>query len=389
MVENNSNHNPKSTSTVPNKDRTNSSEKLKLEDVFKSWEEVPNIAELVAESRVDPFVTVPKPPSVIEVNGISLMTLGNISSLHGKAKSGKSNYAIKLCSIILDNNSRAYNRFKNLRPYSNVLYFDTEQGDYHVHLLGNRIVQKAELKPDSERFHLFKLRKHPPQIRLKIIENIIYNTDEVSLVVIDGIADLMAGGYNDEMESIHIANQLLKWTQERNIHIVVVIHENKGNSYMKGHIGSQLMQKCETVLNVAKSTMDAGVTVVSSTYNRGKDIPDDYFTLDENAIPVDADPPTKSNSDRSLKNPSDFDYKFQLEFIEQVYADVSELKYRQLIEKMKYHFAESGCHIGDGKLNDWKIFYLERGIIQQEREKMPYTLNTKFIQSERDKFETL
>ena len=56
---------------------------------------------------------------------------------------------------------------------------------------------------------------------------------------------------------------------------------------------------------------------------------------------------------------------------------------------MKYHFAESGSHIGDGKLNDWKIFYLERGIILQEREKMPYTLNSKFIQSERDRFETL
>ncbi len=383
------NQKPKSTSTVPNKNTTNRPEKLKLEDVFRSWEEVPNIAELVAEARVDPFKTVPKPPSVIEVSGISLMTLGNFSALYGKPKGGKSNYAVKLCSTVLDNSSRAYKQFKNLQPYTNVIYADCEQSDYHVHLLGNRVVQKAELKPDSQRFQLYKLRKHPPQLRLKMIEHIIYNTDKVSLVVIDGIADLMARGYNDEMESIHVATQLLRWTQERNIHVVVIIHENKNNSYLKGHIGSVIMAKAETVLNVAKSTMDANVTVVSSTYNRGKDIPDDYFTLDENAIPVDADPPTKSVSDKALKNPSDFDYKFQLELIEQVFADVPELKYRQLIDKMKYYFSESGCHIGDGKLREWKTFYLERGIIEQSGDRMPYTLNTKFIQSERDKHETL
>jgi len=273
MEENISNHNLNNLLDGQQQGTKINADKLTLEAAKQHQQQVLNkelkISKLAEEAQVDPFVMVEKPPSVIEVGGISLFTLGNISALYGKPKGGKTFYGIKLACVVLDNNSRTYKGFKNKIPYSNVIYFDTEQSDYHVSLLGNRIVNKVGLKPDNSKFSLYALRKHSPAIRLQIIEQILYSSKNVSLVIIDGVADLLMNGNNDEKESIMIASKLLKWTQELNIHIVVVIHENKGSNYMKGHIGSQLMQKAETVLNVAKSTRDDSISEVTASYNRG------------------------------------------------------------------------------------------------------------------------
>lgn len=390
MRENTSTQNPKSTSDVQVKDTKKSSEYLTLETAIQHQQQVLikelNIVKLAEEAQVDPFVMVAKPPSIIEVGGISLFTLGNISALYGKPKGGKTFYGIKLTCVVLDNNSRLYKGFKNKIPYSNVIYFDTEQSDYHVSLLGNRIVQKVGLKPETSKFSLYALRKHSPAIRLQIIEQILYSSKDVSFVIIDGIADLLMNGYNDEKEAIMIASKLLKWTQELNIHIVVVIHENKGNSFLKGHVGSQIMQKAETILNVAKSTRDDSISEVTASYNRGENIPTDYFIIDENGLPIDADAPIAPASNKPLKKPTDFDLEFKLNLVEEAFQNEKEIKYKALSDKLKHYLANKLYYVGDTTLRGWITYYKESGIILQEAEKKPYTLNSKFIQEERIKF---
>ena len=92
MAENNSNQNPKNLLRQEDKDRKKHSEFLILE-AAKQYQkhilkEELNIEKLAEEAKVDPFVMVAKPPSVIEVGGITLFTLGNISALFGKPKGG-------------------------------------------------------------------------------------------------------------------------------------------------------------------------------------------------------------------------------------------------------------------------------------------------------------
>ena len=63
---------------------------------------------------------------------------------------------------------------------------------------------------------VYGLRSLKPSERLEIIEHAIYNTDNLGVVVIDGIKDLVTS-INDESEATMIASKLLKWTEELGI----------------------------------------------------------------------------------------------------------------------------------------------------------------------------
>lgn len=390
MRDNNSTQNPKSTSEVQGQDTKNSSNFLSLEAAiqFQKREILTeqNIPQLVEKAQIDPFKMVEKPPGVIEYKGTPLATLGNFSVLNGKPKSRKSTFSTILSIVALDNNNYIYRGFKNLRPYSDIIYFDTESSEYHANKLGNRIVTKLKLKPDTSKFSLFGLREHSPEIRLKIIEEVLYNSKNLSLVVIDGIADLLTKGYNDESDAINITSKLLKWTKELNIHIITVVHQNKGDNYAKGHLGSFLNQKAETVLNIVKSDRDANISIVKAAFSRGIDIEDIYFSMDENGIPIITDAPVTAASNKPLKIPTDFDYEFKLSLVEEAFQSEKEILFKALSDKLKHYLADKGFKVGNTLLRDWITYYKETKIILQIAKNHPYTLNSKFIQKERIKF---
>ena len=79
----------------------------------------------------------------------------------------------------------------------------------------------------------------------------IYRTENVGLVVIDGIRD-MVYDINSSSESTKVISLLMTWTGERNIHIHTILHQNKGDEHARGHIGTELSNKAETVLQVEK-----------------------------------------------------------------------------------------------------------------------------------------
>ena len=44
----------------------------------------------------------------------------------------------------------------------------------------------------------------------------------------------------------------MQWTDDRQIHIHTILHQNKGDENARGHIGTELNNKAETVLLVEK-----------------------------------------------------------------------------------------------------------------------------------------
>ena len=63
---------------------------------------------------------------------------------------------------------------------------------------------------------------------------------------------------------------LMQWTGEKNIHIQTVLHLNKDDDDARGHIGTELNNKAESVLLIAKETKEADRSVVSSAVIRSK-----------------------------------------------------------------------------------------------------------------------
>ena len=158
-----------------------------------------------------------------------LGTLGNFSLIIGKAKAKKSFFVNIAVSSALSKDL-LLGRFESDLPQeqSEVLYFDTEQGKHHVQKAIKRICEQIKI-PEPPNLTAYFLRSLKPSERLDFIEKEIYRNDKIGFVVIDGIKDLVTS-INDEEQATMITSKLLKWTEERNIHIITVLHQNKGDN---------------------------------------------------------------------------------------------------------------------------------------------------------------
>ena len=86
---------------------------------------------------------------------------------------------------------------------------------------------------DNENLEFLALRKYTPEQRIRIVEQAIYNTPEIGLVIIDGIRD-MVYDINSPSESTRIISKLMQWTDDRQIHIHTILHQNKGDENARG-----------------------------------------------------------------------------------------------------------------------------------------------------------
>lgn len=318
------------------------------------------------DSLLTPDDSFDKPPSILTINGVDYGTLGNISMITGKAKSRKSMFLTLMTATIIK--SGCVKGFEN-KENKDVLYFDTEQSNYHAWLQTKRLLN---ISNDFSRIKYSALRKHDPTTRINAIKQAIYSFNNISLVVIDGIADLMNKGVNDEEEAIKVVGKLMKWSQERNIHIITVLHQNKGDNNAKGHLGSQLTQKCETVLSIEKDEKDKTISKVESTFSRGIGIESLFISIDDLGMPFITD----YSANNSVKSKYPFDYEIEVNklIIKEVFTKSEELSYRDLQDQIKHVLAKYNIKIGDGISRQWISYFRDEEMIFQGKSKSPYKM---------------
>lgn len=234
--------------------------------------------ELLKKYLLDPTETISNPPSVLDLRlgleSYTLATAGNISLVQGKAKSRKSYFVSALAAAAIQ---QGYNEslLKSGIVKGKVLYFDTEQGDYHAQKVNQRILHLAgiPLEEGQEYLKFFALRRADTNAdRLAVIEYVLKRTEGISLCVIDGVVDI-ASGVNEEPEAIALVSRLMKISADKNLHLITVLHENKNDRGAKGHLGSYLVQKAETVYGVSRSE-DGNTTYIEGLYTRNASFPD-------------------------------------------------------------------------------------------------------------------
>ena len=89
----------------------------------------------------------------------------------------------------------------------------------------------------------------------------------------------------DETEASNIASKLLKWTEEFNIHMVVVLHENPGSDKARGHIGTELTNKAETVIALEVDKSDDNISTVTAGFCRNKSFKPFAFEITDDGLP--------------------------------------------------------------------------------------------------------
>jgi hypothetical protein len=287
--------------------------------------------------RIDVKEDIPRPQIAWSLKNVTddktaiLGTLGNFSLVIGKAKAKKSFFINIAVSTALSKNV-TLERFTSDLPehQSEVLYIDTEQGKYHVQAAIKRICEQIN-EAEPKNLHAYFLRSLTPLERLKFIEAEIYSNPRLGFVIIDGIKDLVTS-INDEEQATNIASKLLKWTEERNIHIVTVLHQNKSDANARGHIGTELINKAETVLEVAKSDTEPLISIVTALQCRNIEPEPFAFEIDVFGLPIVAENyelRTETKSNRF--DVTDLEDSKKYELLQQVYSNGQSFGYSELV----------------------------------------------------------
>ena len=350
-----------------------------LKDLDEGTKSDFDVSTALRESLIDPDKELPKPQVVIsqEKDGESIMmgTLGNFSVIIGKAKSKKSFFIGTLTAAILSNEVKLGHLKGYLPPDKRrVLYFDTEQGEWSVQLALKRILRQANYN-DRHSIDIRFLRKYTPAERLQIIETAIHQTPNIGFVVIDGIRDLITS-INDEEQATNITSKLLKWTEELNIHIVTVLHQNKGDTNARGHVGTELINKAELVLSVTKDSQTGEISVVSAEQVRWKEPKDFAFEIDMDGLPCAAhDYELRTETKKNQFDILDMeDYKMY-ELLQMVFRTQPEYSYSELVTALIVASKNKFKHkLGMNRAKELITYCKNKEFLVQNGRKQPYKL---------------
>ena len=308
------------------------------------------------------------PPEILWVNGSTIGTLGNFSASTGKAKSKKTfNISAIVAAALRNSEVLQYSAYLP-QEKRKILYVDTEQSFYHCHKVLKRIMRLAgyNIEQNSNDFLFIVLREHTPERRREIIGETLRRVKGIGLVIIDGIRDLMYD-INSPSESAEIINLLMRWSSEYNLHIHTVLHLNKGDDNTRGHIGTELNNKAETVLQVTKSTQDANISEVKAMHIRDRDFSPFAFRINDDALPelvmdYTFDQPRKDRS-FSLKELSDQEHR---QALEAAFGNNVIQGYPNIIAALKTGYASIGYERGRNILVDLRTFLVNKRMIIPE-----------------------
>ena len=195
------------------------------------------------------------------------------------------------------------------------------------------------------------------------------------MIIIDGIKDLVTS-INDERESTEVSSKLLKWSTEYNCHIMVVLHENPSNDKSRGHIGTELTNKAETVLQVAVDDKNSNVSVVRAAACRNKEFEDFAFEIVEGLPHIkDGYSIDKKPSKTALNDLPDKD-KYDL--FTEVFENNKEYKHSELKEALRTMLYKGFKEIknkGNNEITPFIRYGLDNDMILQDGNRQPYRLN--------------
>lgn len=342
----------------------------KADNTIPSREE---LAAYIEESAVSVTNTYEQSPVVLMVDDAVIGTLGNFSASIGKAKSKKTFNVSAIVASALSGNTVLHYRSIFPENKRKILYIDTEQGQHHCQQVLKRILRLAEL-PDNEKpdnLLMLSLRKFTPKIRLLIVEEAIGIIPDLGLVIIDGIRDFLYD-INSSSESTDIISKFMQWTDDRQIHIHTVLHQNKNDEHARGHIGTELNNKAETIMQVEVDKEDKTVSVVEAVHIRDREFEPFAFRINEEAMPelVESYLPKEKKIGRPIKEPFDPDKEIPKNVhrpaLDAVFANGNIGNYDDYIERLKEGYGLQGIKLGYNKAVKVATFLSDERMVIKE-----------------------
>lgn len=315
----------------------------------------------------------PVPPQVLWVGDCTIATFGNFSASTGKAKSKKTFNITAMVAAALTNSTVLNYRASFPEGKRQILYFDTEQSRYHCHNVVERIYRLAglSLNKEDKRIKFYGLREFTPTLRIALIDYALRTFDGVGLVIIDGLRDLMYD-INNAKESTDVMTMLMAWTSKYDLHIHCVLHLNKNDNNTRGHIGTELENKAETVLIISKNKQDANISEVRPMHMRDKEFSSWAFHIDDNSLPVldvGYHVTVVKPKDKPLTSLPDDVHTMVLQ---KIFSKSTPQRYVDLVKALSEAYAEEGYKRGDNAVKEMLKIFNERKLITKEKDGYHY-----------------
>lgn len=282
---------------------------------------------------------IPQPIPIVKINGEDISTEGAITTISGASKSGKSAFtSIWIAGAIA---TGEYDGLPDLEimPANGkaVIHFDSEQTRHKHQRNLKSILKRAGLDTCPDNFLSYNIREEEIEKYCAIVSEIVVAAKEklrgVHMVIIDGGADFIRD-VNEPVQS----NALVKFFDDLAIQneapVIVIVHVNPNSDKERGHFGSQLQRKSESILTI-KTQGDISYLEPKFLRNAGKgNIPLIQFIYDKGK---------GYHVFCGLKTPEEQEQKdlIRLKKVEDlvniVFAPPTSLGYKEAIEKIMKH----------------------------------------------------
>ena len=267
------------------------------------------ITELLAKRQYNPDY-IPNKEDIIFTIGTPARNTGSLSNfltLSGLPKAGKSTFVAAIVASAFVPYDIFTMKIHLPKDRKKICYFDTESSDYDFYRQINKIKGFAEIAALPDYFNAYQVREDGSGIIRKMIEEYLSKNEDCSVIIIDGLLDLLVN-YNDERESSLLTKWLKKITKVYNVLLITVLHQSKSNLSTTGHIGSASDRFAQSTLDIVKDK-ERNCYVLTSRFMRSDMDFDPITLMNFNGVFQQVETEIKKNSTKKASDLNEMESK--------------------------------------------------------------------------------
>lgn len=189
----------------------------------------------------------------------------------GMPKQGKSLFVTSAIASAFTNHSLFGMKIAFPKNRERLCYIDTESSDYDYYKVLERMRKQMNLAQLPDNFDSFLFREDSYSEIMQMIEIYLNDHKDCSVLVIDGILDLIAD-FNNVEQSFNLVQWLKRISKVHDLLIFCVLHLGKKDGNTLGHIGSFLDRKSQSVLKIEKNKQTKTIDLSAQFLRSADDI---------------------------------------------------------------------------------------------------------------------
>lgn len=256
-------------------DEAKQKDPLKNTGVFAGTDDSNNLKGVRITFRTE----VPYTPAIVTLNGVDILSSGNISGIIAQPGQGKSQTCEAIVSAHLNPDCDSLGFKVDIRQGSKILYIDGERTIKDCKRGLQRIGRRAQDGGDGTdiigedsglRDLIYESYIQIPfvEARRAALQELIEEND-VGLLLLDGIGEFCADP-NDQNEVSKVRMWLVALANAHDFGIVTTLHSNPGSEKPRGHLGSELCRVAEAVYILKREEMDREIRKLTTDFEFSK-----------------------------------------------------------------------------------------------------------------------